>query len=209
MRAFTEKHGAFVARLDASEREVVAALVADVAQLLGAPRFDEAGPTAAPEVPLLRTERIAPPRDPAVRRLLPDASQDDPDVAAEFRRLTEDDLRARKVARLGAMWTLLTTPGDGRRGDLLTVAPKDAPELAAAITDLRLVLAERLDVRTDQDAESLYDVLSDEAEGQDVDVRRYLVSLYGALSWLQESLVGLMLEHARRGGASGRPSHEG
>ncbi|QHT55257.1 DUF2017 domain-containing protein [Cellulomonas sp. H30R-01] len=209
MRAFTEKHGAFVARLDAAEREVVAALVADVAQLLGAPRFDEAGPAAAPAGPLLRTERIPPPQDPAVRRLLPDASQDDPDVAAEFRRLTEDDLRARKVARLGVMWTLLTTPGDGRRHDLLTVAPKDAPELAAAITDLRLVLAERLDVRTDQDAESLYDVLSDDAQGQDVDVRRYLVSLYGALSWLQESLVGLMLEHARRGGASGRPAHEG
>ncbi|MDC7122128.1 DUF2017 domain-containing protein [Cellulomonas fimi] len=209
MRAFTEKHGAFVARLDASEREVVAALVADVAQLLGAPRFDEVGPGAAPEVPLLRTEDVAPPQDPAVRRLLPDASQDDPDVAAEFRRLTEDDLRARKVARLGVMWTLLTTPGDGRRQDLLTVAPKDAPELAAAITDLRLVLAERLDVRTDQDAEQLYDVLADDAQGQDVDVRRYLVSLYGALSWLQESLVGLMLEHARRGGASGGPSHEG
>jgi len=209
MRAFTEKHGAFVARLDATEREVVAALVADVAQLLGAPRFEEAGPTVAPDVPLVRAERIPPPQDPAVRRLLPDASQDDPEVAAEFRRLTEDDLRARKVARLGAMWTLLTTPGDGRRQDLLTVTPQDAPELAAAITDLRLVLAERLDVRSDQDAESLYDVLSDEAAGQDVDVRRYLVSLYGALSWLQESLVGLMLEHARRGGASGRPSHEG
>lgn len=208
MRGFTEKHGTFVARLDATEREVVAALVADVAQLLGAPRFDESGPAPAPDVPLVRTQDVPPPDDPAVRRLLPDASRDDPQVAAEFRRLTEDDLRARKIARLGDLWTRLTTPGDGRRQDVLVVDPADAPELAAAITDVRLVLAERLDVRTDEDAETLYDVLSDGNEGADVDVRRYLVSLYGALSWLQESLVGLMLEHARRGG-TGRAAHGG
>ncbi|GCE76029.1 DUF2017 domain-containing protein [Cellulomonas biazotea] len=233
MRAFTEKHGLFVARLDATEREVVAALVADVAELLGADRFDDAprpggqgepagastAPTApvptGPAAPVLRTEDVPPPEDPAVRRLLPDASRDDPAVAAEFRRLTEDDLRAGKVARLRVLWGLLTAPGGGRRHDGLSVSPAQAPDVAAALTDLRLVLAERLDVRTDEDAERLYDVLGDDdapGRGPGTDVRRYLVALYGALSWLQESLVGLMLDHARhaRGsGSSGRPTSGG
>lgn len=209
MRAFTERQGAFVARLDASEREVVAALVADVAQLLGAPRFDEVGVPGAPEVPLLRTEALPAPQDPAVRRLLPDASRDDPELSAEFRRLTEDDLRAAKVARLGRLWTLLTTAGEGRRHDLLTVSPAAAPDVAAALTDLRLVLAERLDVRTDEDAERLYDELDDDDGAPGAEVRRYLVALYGALSWLQESLVGLMLAQARRGGASGAATSGG
>src|SRR3954447_26216550 len=38
------------------------------------------------------------PDDPALARLLPDANRDDAEAAAEFRRLTENGLRARKRA---------------------------------------------------------------------------------------------------------------
>ena len=94
----------YAARLDADERDVIAALVADVAELLGAGRLEAAGPGGRrPPTAAARAcgiEPLPPPTDPAVRRLLPDASRDDPQVAAEFRRLTEDDLRAGKIARL-------------------------------------------------------------------------------------------------------------
>ena len=138
----------YVARLDDDERGVIAALVADVAELLGAGRIDEGPPEPVPVpdgTPRVRMEEIEPPTDPAVRRLLPDASRDDPEVSAEFRRLTEDDIRAGKVDRLRRLWTALTTPAEGQRADAFAVSPDDARDVAATLTDLRLVLAERLE----------------------------------------------------------------
>ena len=164
MRAFKRRRGMYAARLDTDERDVIAALVADVAELLGAGRLEARDPeavVAGDGSPRMRMEPLPPPSDPAVRRLLPDASRDDPQIAEEFRRLTEDDLRAGKIARLTRLWDALTTPPDGWRADAFVVAPQDAQDVAAAITDLRLVLAERLGIRTDEQAERLYDALLD------------------------------------------------
>ncbi|WP_456844563.1 DUF2017 domain-containing protein [Cellulomonas sp. P5_C6] len=215
MRGFKRRRGMYAARLDDDERGVIAALVADVAELLGAGRLeapDAATIPAADGTPRMSLEPITPPSDPAVRRLLPDASRDDPEVSAEFRRLTEDDLRADKIARLTRLWTALTTPTEGWRADAFVVDPLDARDVAGALTDLRLVLAERLDIRTDEQAERLYDSLLvspqaqiDDAAPEELDpaARRYLVAVYGALSWLQESLVEMLLHDLR---ASGRPA---
>ncbi|MBD7917753.1 DUF2017 domain-containing protein [Cellulomonas sp. Sa3CUA2] len=205
MRAFRRQKGHFVAGLDAGERAVVASVVADVAELLGAGRFED-GPRpgasspahpGAPEGWSLRTAPVPPPQDPAVRRLLPDASRDDPEVAGEFRRLTEDDLRARKIARLRTLWTSLVHGEPGWPEHALVVSPQAADDVAATLTDLRLVLGERLELRTDADSEALYDGLA--AEDED-DVRAYLASVYGALSWLQESLLAVMLAAPEAGG---------
>jgi hypothetical protein len=210
MRGFKRRRGMYAARLDADEREVVAALVADVAELLGAGRLESR--TATPPgdgSPRMRIDPLPPPSDPAVRRLLPDASRDDPEVAAEFRRLTEDDIRADKIARLTRFWEALTTPVEGWRADAFVIAPDHAQDVAAAITDLRLVLAERLGIRTDEQAERLYDTLlvspqaevaDDASESLDPDARRYLVAVYGALSWLQESLMEVLLHDLRSPG---------
>lgn len=208
MRAFRRQKGQLVARLDAGERAVVASVVADVAELLGAGRFEDGAATAtsSPAGPgspggwSPRTGPVPPPQDPAVRRLLPDASRDDPEVADEFRRLTEDDLRARKVARLRCLWTSLVHGEPGWPEHALVVSPQAADDVVATLTDLRLVLGERLDLRTDADSEALYDGLVTEDED---DVRAYLASVYGALSWLQESLLAVMLA-APDGGGAGR-----
>ena len=216
MRGFKRRRGMYAARLDADEREVIAALVADVAELLGAGRLEapEAGTVpAADGSPRMSLEPLAPPTDPAVRRLLPDASRDDPAVAAEFRRLTEDDLRDDKIARLTRLWVALTTRTEGWRADAFVVDPDDAKDVAASLTDLRLVLAERLDIRTDEQAERLYEALlvSPQAEVEGVPeildpaARRYLVAVYGALSWLQESLVELLLHDLRAPGRRAGP----
>ncbi|WP_449385470.1 DUF2017 family protein [Cellulomonas soli] len=221
-------HPGYVAQVDTTERALLAVLAADVAELLGVGRGQDglpAWPTDGPEGPggpggegtpglppvRLRTAPVDPPLDSAVRRLLPDASRDDEDLTAEFRRLTQDDVRAGKVARLATLWRLVTDPGPVP--DALVVPAAIAQDVAATLTDVRLVLADRLDVRTDEDADALYDVLDlppggdDEDDADDADddgdeelaVRRYLVSVYGALGLLQESLVELMLEDLRRG----------
>lgn len=221
MRGFQPVDGRYVAGLDATEREVLATVVADVAELLGAGRFG--ADTRSPDVadaaeaahPLLglRMSPVAVPApvDPAVRRLLPDASPDDADLAAEFRRLTEDDLRRLKVDRLRTFWQALV--GDAAQGHPggpsddgvdLVVRVEDAAAFAATLTDLRLVLADRLGLESDEDSEALYDSLDrrelgeedPERTGREVladEIRDYLGSVYAALSWLQESLMALLL----------------
>lgn len=220
MRAFRRERGLFVAELDADERAAVAAVVADVAQLLGAGRLEDRGeadrpgdddaPQALPPTESLaglslRIDDIRAPDDAAVRRLLPDASRNEPQVSAEFRRLTEDDLRQVKTARLTALWDALTTgPADGWPRGALVVHPDAGADLAATITDLRLVLADRLGLDDDEASEALYAELERDLPDDDPqpdaagDVRRYLGSIYAALSWLQESLLDVLLDELDR-----------
>src|SRR5690606_27945739 len=123
-----------------------------------------------------------PPPDPAVRRLLPDAS-DDVEVAAEFRRFTPDDLAARKVGRLVLLARMLA---DAEAAEVarFAVVREEAEEVAGALTDVCLVLAERLGLRTDEQVEGLYDELDREGDDgpDDGEVggapRRFLVSVF-------------------------------
>ena len=208
MRAFHVVDGRYVAGLDATEREVLATIVADVAGLLGADRFGGSAPDpqGADAEHVLLGLRMSPavvpaPVDPAVHRLLPDASTDDPDLAAEFRRLTEGDLRAAKIDRLRTLWRALAD--DAAAGDLV-VRREEAEGLAATLTDVRLVLADRLGVSSQEESDALYDELERHERGDEVpdrsgreelqdEIRTYLGSLYAALSWLQESLMTVML----------------
>lgn len=135
-----------------------------------------------------------PPADPALARLLPDASRQDAQVAAEFRRLTQDDLRATKVAGLDLLVRTLTVPPPGDRSDRVLVRVEDAGRFAAAITDVRLVLAERLGLRTDADAEALHAELAAPRRRRDRDShRRALGEVYDALTWWQETLMDVLL----------------
>lgn len=219
MRGFVRIGGRYAASLDAVERRIIAGVVADVAELLGTPITDvpghaNRGPSQEPGGPDAVVGWPAPwpseapdvPADPAVARLLPPASHDDGDLAAEFRRLTEADLRATKVGNLRLVHRALL----GREGVLL-VEDADAPRWAAALTDLRLVLSDRLGITTDDDAERVYAVAAGEVAGEPGDdvqdeVNHALATLYAALTWLQETLVQAMLD-ATPGGMP--PASEG
>lgn len=208
MRGFRAREDAAVAELDDEERMVIARIVADVGLLLGGEQFGmdypvvrDAGVDEADEIfRHLRglEESLSEPDDPAVLRLLPSASREDRDVADEFRRLTENDLRDLKVARLRTMWEQLSEDGPE-----WVVAPEDAMSTAAALTDVRLVLASRLRLDTDEDSERLHAEIdlathamaTDADEDLDIDPERvWLGMLYQALTWLQESLVQYAIE---------------
>ncbi|MBN8882370.1 uncharacterized protein DUF2017 [Salana multivorans] len=195
MRAFRRSRDGYTARLDATERTIVARTVADVAALLG---FPVDGPEPAswrhpadpradggPAVGSLDThdDDALPPQDPALMRLLPPASEDQ-EIAGELRRLSEASVRTAKAQRLHAVWHALRAPGEK------LVVPLDrAMEWAGALTDVRLVLAERLGIEDEEDAARLDRVA---LAGPD-EVSRALATLYLALSWLQESLLEAML----------------
>jgi len=187
MHGFERTSAGYVARLDPFERDVLVQVVADVAELLGdrpgaRPTGSRYGPHAAAEDDAPTSpgdgprpdgadawtsldphpDAVEPPDDTGVRRLFPDASRD-PGLAAEFRRLTEDELRRTKRDRLHSMWeSLIRLPFEPGATELeLVVRPEQASDLAASLTDIRLILADRLDLDTDEDVSLLYDELAD------------------------------------------------
>jgi len=208
MRGFEADGDSAVAILDDEERLVVARIVADVALLLGAEAFglDHPSESAASimdvDDPFLHLrgleESIREPSDPAILRLLPNAAPADREVAEEFRRLTDGELRDTKIRRLRAIWEQLS-----RDTDEWVVRSDEALATAAALTDVRLVLASRLGLVTDDDADRLHqeiDLAAHALETDDDEVlpidheRVWLGMLYQALTWLQESLVEYVAE---------------
>jgi hypothetical protein len=124
-------------------------------------------------------------RDPALDRLLPTANRQDDEMAAEFRRLTETGLRQRKAAALQQAAGLL------RGDDKVRLDVAQAHAVLKALTDVRLVLGERMGLRTDHDVEVL------EAAAADLDADDplgYALAVYDFLTWLQETLASAMLD---------------
>ncbi|MFC5502010.1 DUF2017 family protein [Lysinimonas soli] len=85
--------------------------------------------------------------DPALARLFPNAYPDDDEAAAEFRTYTREGLVERKSANSGLISAALVASPEQR----LSVERDDAERWLPALTDLRLVLAERLGIRHDDD----------------------------------------------------------
>ncbi len=121
------------------------------------------------------------PDDPAVERLFPDVYPEDPDEAAEFRRLTEEDLKTAKLDQAKAVLTDLLESGGEIR-----LSEEKADMWLRALTDVRLALGTRLGVVDETDIEAELDA----AVGRDPTSPRVgQLSVYAYLSFLQESLV--------------------
>jgi hypothetical protein len=161
---------------------------------------DDAAPDADPLAAMVGiSENARVPDDPAVRRLLPDASRDDPEAAREFRRFTERGLRARKQEALATARATLDA------GPSLLLTDEQARSWVTALTDVRLVLAERLGLRTDEDADQLHVTL---AGADDDDPVAWLAAVYDFLTWLQETLVAVLQVALPEEGRPGRTPPE-
>ncbi len=88
--------------------------------------------------------------DPALERLFPIAYRDDPDAAAEFRQYTRSGLVDTKTAKAGAVAAALLG-GSGDDGGTIDLSDDDAERWLPVLTDLRLVVAERLGITKDDD----------------------------------------------------------
>ncbi|MGP3975476.1 DUF2017 domain-containing protein [Streptomyces sp. 8N114] len=148
-----------------------------------------------------------PPADPALARLFPDAYGPGPDAtpdedlaadsdeaarakrdraaSAEFRRYTENDLRARKREDGLAVVRALDALTPGERGAVLTLTPQESKQWLGALNDLRLAIGTRLEVSDDSDDE-LYQLA-------DSDERKPMVMAYLWLGGLQETLVETLM----------------
>ncbi|WP_402464440.1 DUF2017 family protein [Isoptericola aurantiacus] len=221
MTPFRATPAGFVATWEPVEREVLARVARDVAGLL---RADSGLPDDATEADVAFTGVARVPRDPAVQRLLPDAHREDADVAAEFRHLTQTDLAAGKVGRLEAFADAVdpadadVLPADPE-GEGQVLVPRDgAQDFAGALTDVRLVLGERLGLDDDADVELLHHhvlagvVPDDGSDGGaagaddgtggaqdalDAEQRFYWGGVFVAAGFAQESLMDEMLAELR------------
>jgi hypothetical protein len=110
-----------------------------------------------------------------VQRLLPDAYRDDPDAQDEYRTMTEADLASRKVANARLIAAALA-PGEWPR--TVELDEGAAVRWMRSLTDIRLVLASRIGIRSDGESQ---DDTSESALA--------LREAYDALGALQESLV--------------------
>ncbi|MGB3186791.1 MAG: DUF2017 family protein [Ornithinimicrobium sp.] len=204
--AFRPKSGRISGRLDAEEIAILVHVLGSTRDFV-APDRQDTGDPLVDLVAGLDSSEPAPeePQDPALLRLLPVAHRTDAAQAEEFRALTEHSLRRRKAANLDAAIEVLTAAGPGK----IELDQQQAGGLMVALTDVRLVLGERLGLRTDEDSAAVHEQLRAATSGPDdaagsgddddtipsaVQVRFQQMAYYDFLSWLQESLAVSLLE---------------
>ncbi|MFF5971719.1 DUF2017 domain-containing protein [Streptomyces sp. NPDC012769] len=182
--------GAAVA-LDEVEISILRSLAVQLMELIGP--GDEPVEGEDPLAALFAEGPSEPPSDPALRRLFPDAYGDDSDelrqAAADFRRFTENDLRARKRDdALAVVRTLdgLASAAAGEGGGVLKLTADESRAWLGALNDLRLTIGTRLEVTDDDESERLYRL-------PDSDPRKPMVMAYLWLGGLQESLVETLM----------------
>jgi Domain of unknown function (DUF2017) len=152
----------------ASDDDALDKLLAEAVEAAEAAEAAETGGAAA-EPPHI-------PDDPVLARLLPDAYQDDPAAAGEFRKYTESSLREAK--KYFAHSLLDTLPPSGGR---VKLTGDQARDWLRALNDVRLMFGVRLEVT--EDFEEQLASLAPE------DPRIAAFEVYGWLGAVQESLV--------------------
>ncbi|MFG3110979.1 DUF2017 domain-containing protein [Streptomyces tendae] len=190
--------GAAVA-LDDVEISIIRSLAVQLLELIGPGPAEDASDDPLAE--LFAEGPSEPPSDPVLRRLFPDA-YGDPEGApqaqeaeeqrahsAEFRRYTENDLRAGKRDNaLAVVRTLdaLSPASAGEEGAVLKLAPEESQQWLRALNDLRLAIGSRLEIADEDDTDLLYRL-------PDEDPRKPMVMAYLWLGGLQESLVATLM----------------
>ncbi|MFE7621131.1 DUF2017 domain-containing protein [Streptomyces sp. NPDC057496] len=182
--------GAAVA-LDEVEIAILRSLAVQLLELIGP--GDEPAEGEDPLAALFAEGPSEPPADPALARLFPEAYGDEDGelraASAEFRRFTENDLRARKRDdALVVVRTLdaLTTAGNGDA--VLELTADECRNWLGTLNDLRLTIGTRLEVSEEGEGEagSLYRL-------PDSDPRKPMVMAYLWLGGLQETLVETLM----------------
>ncbi|MFJ4617809.1 DUF2017 domain-containing protein [Streptomyces sp. NPDC088812] len=188
--------GAAVA-LDDVEISIIRSLAVQLLELIGpGPAEDASGD---PLAELFAEGPSEPPADPVLRRLFPDAYTD-PEAApgpreaeerrsrsAEFRRYTENDLRAGKRENaLAVVRSLDALSAEAEGAAVLKLSPGESRQWLGALNDLRLAIGSRLEITDDEDTDLLYRLPDDDA-------RKPMVMAYLWLGGLQETLVTTLL----------------
>ena len=169
MISFTADGEHVVLDADGTEARIIADLASQLDEMLAA--------RSALTASGMRAEPAGLPDDPALARLLPDMINGDVDAAHELRGLVEPSLVAMKRENVRLVTLSLEQPG------ALDSATEDA--WARLLSDLRLTIAARLDIESDDDLDALA------ASDQPSSVQT-LAEVYTWLGGLLEHLIGTL-----------------
>ncbi|MFD8274761.1 MULTISPECIES: DUF2017 domain-containing protein [Streptomyces] len=192
--------GAAVA-LDDVEISIIRSLAVQLLELIGPGPAENASDDPLAE--LFAEGPSEPPSDPVLRRLFPDAygdpegtpqakeAEEQREHSAEFRRYTENDLRAGKrqnaLAVIRALDALASASASaGEDGAVLKLSPDESRQWLGALNDLRLAIGSRLEITDEDDSDLLYRL-------PDEDPRKPMVMAYLWLGGLQETLVSTLM----------------
>jgi len=160
--------GKLTLKLDPAEQAVLSQLFEQMAELLDDPDSQTNTDPLAQLLNMGGSTQIS--EDPALARLFPDGYSDDEHASADFRRFTEQDLRAQKASALATVQATLAN-WNGKA----SITDQQAQDWLKALNDLRLVLGTRLEI-------------TDEAE-TDFEADDPGIHLYNYLTYLQGTLI--------------------
>lgn len=203
--------GRLMCRLESEERAVLAQVAGEITDLIRADlgfgdpgEGDQGASGAMSEDPLARLEAetasslTGEPRDSAMKRLFPPASEND-EEAEEYRRLAQANLADTHISNLSALRAGLEVAGDiGGEGphDEIVIERADALAWLKALNLIRLVLADRMGIENDGDFEALQLLCSNDLEQVEAEPgvagMEFLATLYEFASWLQATLLGAL-----------------
>mgnify|MGYP003556501262 FL=1 len=171
-------------QLEPVEQMLITALIDELSEILRRP--DE--PDRAEIDPLARELGLEgltghapdPPDNPIAARLLPDGYRDDLEAALEFRRYTDDSLRATKLADAEVMRAGLESAADDPEGRI-EIELAEADHWGRAINGLRLARGVELGIADDPSGSADRWLGNERMEGR--------AMLYDFLTWWQDGLV--------------------
>jgi hypothetical protein len=159
--------GKLTLKLDQAELGVLSQLFEQMAELLDDPDSQTNSDPLAQLLNMSGSTQIS--DDPALARLFPDGYSDDEHASADFRRFTEQDLRAQKVS---ALTTVRATLADW--SGKANIGSSQAQDWLKALNDLRLVLGTRLEITEETETDF-------EADEPGIHLYNYLTYLQGTL----------------------------
>ena len=182
--AFQRVGDRLTTQLEPVEQMLLGQLIDELSDVLRRPE-DADSPAIDPLAKELGLEGLTgvapePPDNPVARRLLPDGYLDDPIAATEFRRYTDDSLRASKLADAEVMKAGLEAAADDPNGQI-EIELVEADHWVRAMNDLRLALGVELGITNESQRQPDPSQLDEQMAGR--------AMLYDFLTWWQDGLV--------------------
>lgn len=182
MAAIDARGDDVVLKLEDNERTLMLTVFTDLAALLA--EDDDGSDRPDSENWEARLGMVDRPRpdDPALLRLFPDVDPEDEERSEEFRRLTEFDLQQAKAHNVRIVLNGLS------RSSPITLTRDEVLAWMKGLNDLRLVLAVRLGIDTEEAQEDKYAHRSELDESEDL-----TLTLYDFVTWIQDRLTTTLL----------------
>lgn len=190
MRKFRRKGRAVVTRLSPYEVELLSSLVSQLVEMIsdGEPETFQQ-PADADPFELWAQDLDGNPdqpevhEDPVLQRLFPDAYPHDARASSDFRRFTERELKAKKIADAQVVLDRLAGTEYGVRD--LRVPAEEIQAWLRTLTSVRIAVATRLGITDAEAAEELSLLRED-------DPRAFMASVYDWLGFAQETMISAL-----------------